>query len=521
MSLRLSTFLNASDSVNRFWKFGRQNHMPYRTSSCGYLYVIMTRNTNDTVRRVYIAGAHNGGYGYGQGTEQTSTQIIGTWKPISLIDRDNPWEPGETVEEFHLGSNQCYYVTNLRNVYAIGMNGAGQLGIGTTVAENRYYRKITTFNKNVAKLCIPEGQSNYDTCMALTTDGKIFVWAHNTGYGQIPIPNDSNDKLIPVQVNQYGELNGKTIRDAWMSGDTNSGAVTQYGKAWATDSDRILYFSGENTSGACGSRIGTGVKTTTTSWLSCAECSTIGMRCDKIHNVSNSSSSVTFVLDTQLGKLYASGNNGSYQLGVENNTDRAQFQETWASSAYFPGTTVVDFAVGGELGRAVAALLSNGHIVVWGRNAEGQSGRGNATDPIPGPNRYHVHTIFDNTVGGNKVKKMGYIGHNNTTFIVLTENGLIRTCGHNNAGQCARGTPDNGLNLSVKPHPTGRKWVDWEGFGVGNNPGLGNILLAVDEDGQVWGCGYGGRGGLNAGDATNKFSWTLIDLAIQTVNPQV
>lgn len=495
--LKLSSYfykLPQPERISVFWKFlSNECWIGYTTNY--ELNLWLSKNEDDSVpRRLYGCGPTRGG-GWGLGTNMLGSGQSGGYEPACLMDPANPWEEGETIEDFYISGYCLYYMTNLGNVYSIGTNTYGQLGLGDTTIRTRVWRKITTFDKNIAKIFPGQGGASFDFCFAVTKTGELYGWGYNDGYRNLGIPNTSSgwnvNQLTPRLLNE-GSLAGKTITKAFAISPTSSSQSCSF----AIDSNRDIHIAGHNNAGILGNTLVNNGYTDTTGWRELNE----GYKADKIYADNYGGNGTAFLFDQQLGKVYASGYNGYGQLGDGTTTARVQFMEV----GYLAGLDIVDFYAGNHYVANPVAILSDGTIRTWGYNAHGQVGDGTTTArtaSIWNPN----DNSSINLGPSNRCIKVRYGGISATSGCLLTDQGQLWSVGHNNHGQLGLGDATNRSVWTRVQHPTGRKFVNFEWSGDSSNL----VLNAVDEDGEMWCAGYAGRYSNAAPDRSGQHYYFL------------
>ncbi|MGV3518802.1 RCC1 domain-containing protein [Luteitalea sp.] len=221
-------------------------------------------------------------------------------------------------------------------VYAWGNNTAGQVGDGTTT--QRTSPVALTSLTNVTQLAAgPSGEFT----LALKADGTVYAWGRNT-YGQLGDGTTTN-RTTPTQI-------------AALSGIVGIAASTDH--ALAVKSDGTVWAWGRNTS----RQLGDG---TTTSRNTPAQVAGLSGASGVAAGATHSLARLTD------GSVYAWGANGSGQLG--DGTTTARSVPTVVPTA--PGD-IVQLLAGGDF---TVARTSTGAVWLWGLNNSGQLGDGTTT----------------------------------------------------------------------------------------------------------------------------------------------
>ena len=187
--------------------------------------------------------------------------------------------------------------------------------------------------------------------------------------------------------------------------------------------------------------------------------------------------------------LYATGFNGSYNLGLGNNTTQINFKPITIN---IPTTKKIKMVAGGYQD-FVIILLDDGTMMGCGRNDYGQLGLGNNTyqstfQPIP------------------LSEKVNYVSCGEQHTLIILDNGKVMSVGLNSYGQL-------GLN-----HNYPNKFNTFQ-YVTHNMPNSRAIQVAggqlysyiLFENGKVYSCGYDGHGRLGHETTnTHKYFFTEI-----------
>lgn len=115
---------------------------------------------------------------------------------------------GKTVVAVSAGSYHSLILCSDGTVFACGVNWYGQLGNNSTTASNVPVA-VTTSGALSGKTVIAISAGAYHS-MALCSDGTLVTWGANW-YGQLG-NNTTTQNLVPVAVNSFGVLPGKTVK---------------------------------------------------------------------------------------------------------------------------------------------------------------------------------------------------------------------------------------------------------------------------------------------------------------------
>ena len=285
-------------------------------------------------------------------------------------------------------------ITNNGNLYTWGDNSTGQLGDGTTTQRNN----PTQIGSNTWIQVATGGASFSDGyTLAIRSDGLLFAWGDNS-YGQLG-DGTTTQRLTPTQI-----------------GGSNTWSYISAGgfHTLAIRSDGLLFAWGVNTTGQIGDGTTTQRLTPTqigsNTWLqvSAGVQHSLGIRSDgllfawglNLYGRLGDGTTTQRNNPTQIGSntwlqvsagdahslgiqsdgnLYAWGNNDNRQLG---------FSTQPSSSTRYP--TQVDSNVWIKISGGSsysAGIQSDGNLYAWGYNGSGQIGDGTTTSPVVFPKK--------------------------------------------------------------------------------------------------------------------------------------
>ncbi|XP_053773650.1 X-linked retinitis pigmentosa GTPase regulator isoform X2 [Desmodus rotundus] len=197
------TFGKSKFADNMPSKFWFKNDIPTYLA-CGDEHTAVITGNN----KLYMFGSNNWGQlGLGSNSTVCKPTCVKALKP-------------EKVKLAACGRNHTLVSTEEGQIYAVGGNNEGQLGLGDTEDRDTFHLiKFFTSQHQLKQL-----SAGSNTSAALTEDGKLFVWGENSE-GQIGLNNVSN-VCVPRQVTF-----GKPI--AWIScGYYHSAFVTMDGELY-------------------------------------------------------------------------------------------------------------------------------------------------------------------------------------------------------------------------------------------------------------------------------------------------
>ncbi|XP_063282088.1 RCC1 and BTB domain-containing protein 2 isoform X2 [Pelobates fuscus] len=268
---------------------------------------------------------------------------IGKWPIFALC-------PQEDLKFIHQAcvfgaGNEVLYVTKNDEVFVIGTNSSGCLGIGDAQSTIEPRRLDALCGKKIVSLNCGSGPH----VVAVTSEGDIFSWGHNA-YSQLG-NGSTNQALTPSQVST-NLISKKVVSVA--CGSHHSMVAT---------SDGEVYAWGYNNSGQVGSG-STANQPIPRKVTSCLQNKIVtGIACGQMSSMA--------VVDN--GEVYAWGYNGNGQLGLGSSGN----QPTPCRIAALQGIRVEQVVCGYA---HTLALTDEGGIYGWGANSYGQLGTGNKSN---------------------------------------------------------------------------------------------------------------------------------------------
>jgi alpha-tubulin suppressor-like RCC1 family protein len=316
---------------------------------------------------------------------------------------------GKSVVALAAGNSHSLALCSDGTLAAWGANGSGQLGDGST------------FNSSVPVLVNQTGVLNGKTVvavftggrhsLALCSDGTVAAWGANE-FGQLGNGTSFFERK-PLLLNRTGYLNGKTVV-AVSAGSEHSLALCSDGTvaAWGRGG---------------GGRLGNG---STTSSSVPVMVSQIGVLSGKTVVEVSAGGGHNLALCSD-GRVAAWGLNSSGQLGNGSTADI--YVPVFINQAgVLSGKTVVAVSAGGVHS---LALCSDGTVAAWGLNSSGQLGNGSTTNSS-------VPVLVDQTgvLSGKIVVAVSAGGSHN---LALCSDGTLVAWGYNGDGQLGNGSTTN------------------------------------------------------------------------------
>lgn len=276
--------------------------------------------------------------------ELSSMLDVGKWPVFALL----PPEELRLIRQacvFGSAANEALYVTVNDEVFALGTNCSGCLGLGDLQSTIEPRRIDVLCGKKIVSLSYGTGPH----VVIATADGEVFAWGHN-GYSQLG-NGTTNHGLTPALVST--NLINKRVTEV-ACGSHHTIALT---------SDGEVYAWGYNNSGQVGSG-STANQPTPRRVSSCLQNKVVvNIACGQLCSMA--------VLDN--GEIYGWGYNCNGQLGLGNNGN----QQTPCRIAALQGVSVVQVACGYA---HTLALTDEGFVYAWGANSYGQLGTGNKSN---------------------------------------------------------------------------------------------------------------------------------------------
>jgi alpha-tubulin suppressor-like RCC1 family protein len=304
--------------------------------------------------------------------------------------------------------------------------------------------------------------------IVLSADGKVFGWGSNN-QGQLG-NTLTTASTIPVSLKDDAALAGKMIA-AIASATNHNLALTTTGEVFSW---------GNNTSG----KLGDGSTTNRTQPVAVVAS---GALAGKTISAIAAGDEHSLALTAE-GKVFAWGSNSFDQLGTE----------AWQDSSV-PVAVDTRGALRGKTITAIAAgyrhslvLTSDGEVISWGSNGNGQLGNGTNIDP--------GSPIKVDVSGALAGKRVIAIAAAEDHSLALTEDGLVFAWGDNAYGQLG---DNSGSSNSLVPVPVFTNGVLAGKIVAGISAGIDHCL-AITKDGITVSWGRNLSGQLGNGGTVNS-----------------
>lgn len=396
------------------------------------------------------------------------------------------------------GKDFTMAVDNNGKLWASGDNGRGQLGIGPTPVQLDDFTQVGTDTDWDSVAC------GDDFSFAIKTD-KVVYSTGNNDEGQLSLHNNISQNTFQIALEEKADYKMSA------SGTNFSMIIKLDGTLWGT---------GVNTNGQLGNNTTTDADEyvqagTDTDWefVACGSNFSVAIKSD--------------------GKLYASGQNAKGQLGDGTNTQRLVF--TQESSSATDWSTV---ACGSEF---AIALKDGKTLYGTGENSDGQLGAGDTSNKnaytqesggdtdwiLIDTGAFHTIAVKDATTiwgaglndenqlligdeGSKNEFTQGYLPVNDSLksitislsglfSAIVKSDGTLWGAGSNLHGQLGLGT---NISTSIYKQESGND-TDWASVKAGENH-----LMALKDDGTLWGTGLNTSGQLGVGSFTTVNTFT-------------
>ena len=408
---------------------------------------------------------------FGLGSDMSHIKNGFTEIPIPLLT-------GETVSQFYGGYGTSYILTNFGNLYSIGRNDRGQLGVGNTT-NSSYWQKVNISNVTDFSISYCDTQAGDAHCLAVS-NGIPYGWGYND-YGQLGLNNTSNVYYVPTRLDNVvgSSLQSKTVTRVYAFKDRYS----TWSWSFIIDSNKEVHATGYN------GNYNLGFPDATQRQIFARVANVI--LADEIYSYGYNTNITSFIKHNST--LYSCGN-GSYGQHA-NGTVSDKTTGFTKVSAIVDGT-LKDFIVTGHRGGSCLALLNDGTVRTWGYNNQGQLGNGTVTASSSIITPVGKSYTYSNVTLNNIIKILTVGNYDWVTFYLLRDDGHIFACGYNGHGQLGMGetVQTNYFRQMTKSNLI--KFID-----IGSVTGASNEtgLLAADQYGDIWACGYNGQYALGVG----------------------
>jgi alpha-tubulin suppressor-like RCC1 family protein len=308
----------------------------------------------------------------------------------------------------------CLVLTDSGKILACGNNSAGQVGDGTTTNVSTFV-EVGAGNTWAKIFAFGSGARGFSA--AITTGGDLYVWGWN-GSGNLGL-GDTTNRNVPTQNNLFGGASVASM-SATEGHQFNSGGVFGAHSAFLLTDGRV-YTAGDNRNG----QLGTGDNVTRDTPQ---EITALGSDNAEVLAAGGAPHGVTYVRkSTATDGVFATGWNGYGGLGVGDTTSRNTFTLVNGSTAN--GGVRKMIVTGNSYYLGFVVIHENDYIYATGYNYYGNLGVGDSTDR-------NVLTWVPISLQQFRPADICVIGrYSEASYGVLTEHGQYLQPGYGGNGQ--------------------------------------------------------------------------------------
>ncbi len=447
------TLITSSYPIDITNNFNLSNDKIIEISSGGFYSMALSEEGH-----IFTWGSNN----YGQLGDGTHRDFSSPIDITAKFDLKN-----DKIVEISAGKIHSMAVSEQGRVFTWGNNEYGELGNDATKESNLPIDITANFNLKNDK--IASISAGYSHSMALSEQGRIYVWGNNDD-GQFG-DGSTKGSYTPIDITLSINIKNDNVKEV-IASRSNSMIITSSG---------VLYVVGTNQLGQCG--INASLIITNPQRVKIQE--EIIMSRGVSHNMAL----------TKSGEVYTWGDNRYGQLGDGTQTN-STIPKDITSSFNLINDKIIKVSTG-EVNSM--ALSEKGRIYIWGDNSNGQLGDGTQTNStIPKDITSSFNLVND---------KIVEISSGNFYSMVLSEKGSVFTWGINGTGQLGNGTHyDIYIPVDITPN-----------FNLSNDKivkiAAGNFhSMALSEKGSIFTWGNNQFGQLGIGVTS--------DIAFRVTTPQ-
>jgi len=370
---------------------------------------------------------------------------------------------GKKIITINAGAYHSFVVASDGITYSWGLNSFGQLGNGNNTSTNipvtvRFNAANVLIGKNISAVYAGSLFS-----IALGADNTFYSWGDNSA-GQLGNGNKISSNT-PVVASNLSVLSNKVI-SAVATGGYHCLVLT---------SDGTVYAWGDNSAGQLGNgnNISSDIPVTVSTNGVLAGKKIIGIAAGMRHSI----------VVTSDGNLYSWGYNAHGQLGNAS-TINSNVPVAIAPASSIEGKSFIAVAAGAY---SCTAISTDGQLVAWGWNSNGQLGIGNYSFiTVPWKVDYSIAL---------KGKKMVYVSSGYEHTIALDSDGRAYAWGVGEEGRLGNASGTNSM-VPVYVYSLGilaGKKITKVAAGCYHS-------LALDSEGRVYSWGRNAEGQLGIGD---------------------
>lgn len=420
---------------------------------------------------------------WGKSENNTLSQVVGD-SGMPAVLKCNGTRTG-TWTKLVLNRFNVFAVTSTGELWGMGDNTAGQLGLGDTTNTGTRYRllhKITITGKLVADVLMAAGDTTNMSVYAVCTDGTLASWGYNAS-GQLGVNNTTNYSSPQLMALPAGSSNVQAI----------SAANAPNTHVLVRTSDNKLHTCGNNSQG----QLGQGDTVNRLQLTTVSGKLVVAVQA----NGGGTTSGTTFYGHSQIiltsGSLQSAGYNGQGQLGNNSTTNSNVFVNTSLNhtnvSAIIKNATIYDNA--GYIAAGIAWLV--------GGNTNGHLGNGGTTQS----NIYiQPSGAFQGYVTKGILAGYSAVAATAVTCVLLATTGAnntgeVWTTGANAYGQCGDGTVTNRTTFARVAMPEAITDI----FSSGGDMVTSIAIFALGASGRIYAMGRGSYGATGLGHLLDSY----------------
>lgn len=378
----------------------------------------------------FTIGLTSSGTVYSWGKNTYGQLGIGTFGgsssyPVIVLNSQGT-APLTSIRSIEAGANMAAAITSDGELFTWGLNAEGLLGDGTTSSRSLPVRvkdpSGNEFLSDVSQISTgPQINMTSTHMLAVTHSGNVFAWGKNT-YGELG-DGTGISRLLPVMVKDptgTGDLSG--IQSV-AAGADHSLALTNNGEIFAWGNG----FSG---------KLGNGQSASAPVPVSVLDSNGAG----PLTGVAQIEAGATFsIARTLLGEVFAWGRGTEGQMGNATNGIETNLPVRVSDISGTGNLAEVRQISAGAYHSL--ALLNSGNLVAWGYNDSGQLGNGNnnLNSNIP------TGVIGLSGSGAGLISEITQISAGSYHSSALDTNGQIVAWGYNGEGELGNGTSTSQL----------------------------------------------------------------------------
>ena len=373
-----------------------------------------------------------------------------------------------TIPQVTGGVNYTIVLKADGTVWGSGINDIGQLGRGENTPSEANLQQVKkqdgTPLTNIVKI-----SSGLSHNMALTKDGKVYVWGLNN-YGQLGQGTTTNSNVAILLENEFGTGEVNNIIDI-SAGRWHSTVLTKNGD---------VYQCGINNYGQLGDN--TVISKTNL------------VKVKEIYNIFQVSAAQYYTAMLRGdGTVWSVGQNYYGNLGTNtvNTASGAASQglyiprQAMNNTQNAPLKDITQIATGGW---HTVALTSKKQVYTWGYGVDGQLGQNNSSN-------YSRPMLLLGEAGATEgITNIRKIGASERSTFVITNTNEVYATGENNNYQLSQNSNEADLKVLTKLY---------DGTGENNIDNIANVIQSsantyntavIQKDGSVWVSGKGNKG---------------------------